>query len=213
MKQLVREKNKKSKCQVLRDSDPAYLRYVDGCTDIMWHTQVQSPPLVLEFDKKNKDWYRRFTSAGENISYIVWPAVFLHEDGPLLAKGIAQFLPDKDTHNRTEDLQPSNENMITDENNSADDFKPQTQSKDATLINGGTADLTGQSFMNTATASNSNTKPLPGEKNQGTKRQEARRQNSDREYSTKKQNRENKDSPDQIRTNVTRNSRKTSKKK
>ena len=68
-----------------------YTRYVEGCTDIMWHTQIQSPPLVLDFETKNKDWYKKFTSPGQIIDYIVWPAVFLYENGPLLAKGIAQF--------------------------------------------------------------------------------------------------------------------------
>ena len=78
--------------QKIKDDDPVYTRYVEGCTDIMWHTQIQSPPLVLDFETKNKDWYKKFTSPGQNIDYIVWPAVFLYGNGPLLAKGIAQFI-------------------------------------------------------------------------------------------------------------------------
>ena len=74
-----------------KSADPVYCKYVEGCTEIMWHTQIQSPPIYLDFETTNKDWFKKFTSPGNVIDYIVWPVVFLHENGPLLAKGIAQF--------------------------------------------------------------------------------------------------------------------------
>ena len=74
-----------------KSADPVYSKYVEGCTEIMWHTQIQSPPIYLDFETTNKDWFKKFTSPGQVIDYIVWPVVFLHENGPLLAKGIAQF--------------------------------------------------------------------------------------------------------------------------
>lgn len=40
-----------------------------------------------EFDT---DLYRYYTRSGQKVDYIVWPALFLHENGPLLCKGIAQ---------------------------------------------------------------------------------------------------------------------------
>ena len=88
-------------CKVLKASDPVYIKYVEGCTDIMWHTQIQNPPLVLEFESTNKEWYKKFTSPGQIVDYIVWPAVFLYENGPLLGKGIAQFVnADSDSNSR-----------------------------------------------------------------------------------------------------------------
>ena len=79
-----------------KSADLVYCKYVEGCTKIMWHTQIQSPPIYLDFEATNKDWFKKFTSPGQNIDYIVWPVVFLHENGPLLAKGIAQFSKTKE---------------------------------------------------------------------------------------------------------------------
>lgn len=56
---------------------------------------VQDPPMV--FDEEipegrmfEKDMYRHYTKSGEKILFSVWPAMFLHQDGPLLVKGVAQ---------------------------------------------------------------------------------------------------------------------------
>ena len=54
---------------------------------------IQDPPLRLyniqrkEFDKEK---YREYTQRGMYTDFVVWPALCLHEGGPLLAKGIAQ---------------------------------------------------------------------------------------------------------------------------
>lgn len=68
-------------------------RYISSCVEITWLMVVQDPPLVLsatsssKFDSKI---FREYTKRGPNIDYVVWPALFLHEGGPLLVKGVAQ---------------------------------------------------------------------------------------------------------------------------
>ena len=38
----------------------------------------------------DKNSYREFTKSGEKVTYVVWPALHLHKDGPVLYKGVAQ---------------------------------------------------------------------------------------------------------------------------
>jgi hypothetical protein len=34
--------------------------------------------------------FKTYTKSGEFVDYIVWPPLYLHENGPLLCKGVAQ---------------------------------------------------------------------------------------------------------------------------
>ena len=34
--------------------------------------------------------YREFGKNGDKVKFVVWPALFLHEGGPLLNKGVVQ---------------------------------------------------------------------------------------------------------------------------
>lgn len=59
--------------------------------------QEHQPPLYLDFPRGRKintafdtDHFRPYTKSGEYIEYVVWAPLFLYENGPLLAKGIAQ---------------------------------------------------------------------------------------------------------------------------
>ena len=57
--------------------------------------RVQDPPMTLEWtvpsdSKFNTDVYRGYTKNGEQVEYVVWPAIYLHEDGPVVMKGVAQ---------------------------------------------------------------------------------------------------------------------------
>ena len=67
--------------------------YVDACIKISWFMAIQDPPLRL-YDIQRKDFdkekYREYTQRGMYTDFVVWPALCLHEGGPLLAKGIAQ---------------------------------------------------------------------------------------------------------------------------
>jgi hypothetical protein len=38
----------------------------------------------------NADIYRGYTKTGKEYKYLVWPPLYLHKDGPMLGKGVAQ---------------------------------------------------------------------------------------------------------------------------
>lgn len=68
--------------------------YIKKCLFLGWMMVVQSPPLVLASCKKgdtfNKDMYKDYTKSGPTVQYAVWPALLLHEGGPVIGKGVAQ---------------------------------------------------------------------------------------------------------------------------
>ena len=56
---------------------------------------VQNPPVTLSWsvpeDRVFQDeFYRAYTKKGSHVEYVVWPSMHLHENGPLLVKGVAQ---------------------------------------------------------------------------------------------------------------------------
>ncbi|XP_062610715.1 uncharacterized protein LOC134272507 [Saccostrea cucullata] len=73
--------------------------YARKCMELCWYMAVQSPPMVIisavqckgPFDEK---YYSRYTATGDLIDYVVWPCTLLHENGPVLAKGVAQATKD-----------------------------------------------------------------------------------------------------------------------
>ncbi|XP_052241276.1 uncharacterized protein LOC127851508 isoform X2 [Dreissena polymorpha] len=46
--------------------------------------------LTKERHDFDKDKFKEYTSRGQFVDYFVWPIMYLHRDGPMLAKGIAQ---------------------------------------------------------------------------------------------------------------------------
>ncbi|CAC5361939.1 unnamed protein product [Mytilus coruscus] len=69
--------------------------FVTKCSMLCLLMVVQDPPVVLDFSCKhgdpfNKDLFSPFTSSGDVIDYLVWPVMFLSENGALMSKGIAQ---------------------------------------------------------------------------------------------------------------------------
>jgi hypothetical protein len=68
--------------------------YILKCLFLGWMMVVQSPPLALSTwnpgDIFNKDLYKDYTKSGHTIEYVVWPALLLQENGPLIGKGVAQ---------------------------------------------------------------------------------------------------------------------------
>ncbi|WAQ98140.1 hypothetical protein MAR_022513 [Mya arenaria] len=45
---------------------------------------------AMETQRFSKDLFKEYTKRGKFVKFYVWPVVYLHEKGPLLAKGIAQ---------------------------------------------------------------------------------------------------------------------------
>ncbi|XP_053389832.1 filamin A-interacting protein 1-like isoform X2 [Mercenaria mercenaria] len=70
--------------------------YILKCLYLGWMMVVQSPPLVLhEFPtekeiKFDKNMYKEYTASGPLVSYVVWPALLLEENGPVVCKGVAE---------------------------------------------------------------------------------------------------------------------------
>ena len=84
-------------------SNPYLRHYLDRCTELCWYTQIQDPPVVLDFStRQNKTDYRSYTRSGDSIEYIVWPVLLLHENGPILFKGVAQFKKRNSTDTQNE---------------------------------------------------------------------------------------------------------------
>ena len=54
---------------------------------------VQDPPIALDNSKPEKfdsTKYRGYQHNGPYTAYVVWPAITLHKDGPMLSKGVAE---------------------------------------------------------------------------------------------------------------------------
>ena len=60
---------------------------------------VQGPPLRIHDAQTQEtiatEKYKTFTVCGTKLDYVVWPALLLHEDGPVLSKGVAQAVREK----------------------------------------------------------------------------------------------------------------------
>ncbi|CAC5403601.1 unnamed protein product [Mytilus coruscus] len=71
--------------------------YVEQCVDLIWYMCIQQPPMEIRWaikgDKFDKEQFRFSGRKGKKYRMTVWPAVFLHKEGPLVAPGYA--VPDK----------------------------------------------------------------------------------------------------------------------
>lgn len=87
-------KKRKSTLFNLKPSKP----FIESCTEMCWFMTMQQPPMVFYFGghKKNtqleRDYFQFYTKSGSLLDFVVWPALKLHENGPLLRKGVAEPL-------------------------------------------------------------------------------------------------------------------------
>ena len=56
---------------------------------------IEDPPMHLDFGPEkdsviDKNVFKMFTKTGDALDFVVWPAVFLHYNGPLVQKGVLQ---------------------------------------------------------------------------------------------------------------------------
>ncbi|XP_061184511.1 reticulocyte-binding protein homolog 2a-like [Saccostrea echinata] len=70
-------------------------KYMERCVQLCWMMSIQDPPMMLDFgpaqdEEVDKNIFRMYTKQGDRVDFIVWPAVFLHENGPLVQKGVLQ---------------------------------------------------------------------------------------------------------------------------
>lgn len=69
-------------------------KFIEGCLTCVWLMKVQCPPVALLWQKPgtpcDKNRFTFYTQRGTNVVQTVWPAVLLHENGPLMSKGVVQ---------------------------------------------------------------------------------------------------------------------------
>lgn len=72
----------------------ATAKYAEACATLCLYMCVQDPAVYIDSDvpkgKFDKDKYRAYTKSGDEYAFLVWPPLFLHKEGPMLGKGIAQ---------------------------------------------------------------------------------------------------------------------------
>ncbi|XP_060601829.1 golgin subfamily A member 6-like protein 7 [Ruditapes philippinarum] len=68
--------------------------FILKCLYLGWMMKVQSPPMVFHkcdmearFDK---NLYKEYLTSGQLVSFVVWPALLLHDSGPIVCKGVAE---------------------------------------------------------------------------------------------------------------------------
>lgn len=69
--------------------------FFEKCVYICWSMAIQDPVMYLDEDvpaetQIDKNTYKEFVKSGNTVAFVVWPALFLHKDGPLLYKGVVQ---------------------------------------------------------------------------------------------------------------------------
>ncbi|XP_045204527.2 uncharacterized protein LOC123557241 [Mercenaria mercenaria] len=68
--------------------------FIDRCIEVCWMMCIQATPMHLEFCNKGDrptSIFKPFTRSGNAVQNCVWPALFLHKDGPLMEKGVAHL--------------------------------------------------------------------------------------------------------------------------
>ncbi|KAL3878815.1 hypothetical protein ACJMK2_031143 [Sinanodonta woodiana] len=88
-----------NKIQIFRPVDVTevakqeYVNYATSTVEIVWWMCVQDPPIHLEYATSGRfdsNLYENYKQSGSFVDFCVWPLVRLHENGPILTKGIAQ---------------------------------------------------------------------------------------------------------------------------
>ncbi|KAH3833991.1 hypothetical protein DPMN_107309 [Dreissena polymorpha] len=74
---------------------PAMKPFIKKCLFLCWMMVVQGPPMCFDWSTKHgsqfdTNLYRHYMSSGTVVEFVVWPAIFLHKAGPLIAKGVAE---------------------------------------------------------------------------------------------------------------------------
>lgn len=70
---------------------PDVKAYAIKCIEVMWLMAIQDPPMDIAWPAEDKTFnsahYKEYCKKGTVVKLPVWPAVFLHRDGPLMSKG------------------------------------------------------------------------------------------------------------------------------
>lgn len=89
---------------------PELQTYIKSCLKVSLKMAATDPPIIMSCPriqknkessegcsevKFDKEMFKSYTVIGPLIDFFVWPALLLHENGPLLGKGVAQCKKDK----------------------------------------------------------------------------------------------------------------------
>ena len=81
------------------------IKYASKCCELCWFMVISDPPLVFSEERDGNDFvsdiFRPYTRSQKDmekpvIEMVVWPALYLHFEGALLSKGVAQPISRKD---------------------------------------------------------------------------------------------------------------------
>ncbi|XP_063448139.1 uncharacterized protein LOC134727687 [Mytilus trossulus] len=69
--------------------------FITECLQLCLYMCIHDPPVVLDFSCKsgdafNNDKFTPFTKSGAVVDYVVWPVMYLSDNGAIMSKGIAQ---------------------------------------------------------------------------------------------------------------------------
>ncbi|KAL3879960.1 hypothetical protein ACJMK2_032236 [Sinanodonta woodiana] len=111
--------------------------YCKLCIELTWLMCIKAPPMKIEFIPENKaisNHFRHYTRLGDIPDFVVWPVLFLHDNGPVLSKGVIQFrasVTSEPNKKKFGTLQETKSEM----NSKNGSQKTQKQNKDATETN------------------------------------------------------------------------------
>lgn len=74
-------------------------KYVSKCSEVCWLMRICDPPMVIEYQnlegtKLNATKFIQYNLEGTVIELVVWPDLLLHENGPIVSKGIVRTFSD-----------------------------------------------------------------------------------------------------------------------
>lgn len=75
------------------DKSKEIMAYVESCVRLCWLLSIQDPPMKLSWPEEGSEineHVKVYTKHGKRVHYTVWPALYLHENGALLSKGVVQ---------------------------------------------------------------------------------------------------------------------------
>ncbi|WAQ99359.1 hypothetical protein MAR_023732 [Mya arenaria] len=78
-----------------RECIPVLKPFVKACLHLCWKMVVQSPPmrfkLVTKGQRFDANLFKEYTLSGTTVDFVVWPALLLHDGGPLIAKDLLRI--------------------------------------------------------------------------------------------------------------------------
>jgi hypothetical protein len=68
---------------------------VQRCTELCWSMVIKEPPMVLVHDQMEGqpidfNLFSVYTKRGSVVEFVIWPALILNKNGPILSKGVVQ---------------------------------------------------------------------------------------------------------------------------